>query len=173
MRSERLALAVVNGRDWPVGRENIQRFRETTVRSGNHVMWVIQGGRADPAPRREAPVAVPALPAIDRAALAGLPLPTLVELQLQARQLVAEIDAAVTLALASPSAHHDDDRAVGIKEAAEILGVSADFLYDDVPRRDGRGGRIKRWQELGGYREGRAIKFSLARLRDHVRNGGA
>jgi hypothetical protein len=163
MRIDRTALAIVSGQDRYVGRQEIQRFRETTVRSGpGQFMWVIQGGAA-PA-RRRPPVEVVAVPTWDviyrdPAVLAGLSLNTLAALVAQHGAVGGARAARVLAALAPSAATRAQPPALyTLAEFADAVKMTKGFLQ-----------KRRRWRKYGGFvdDDGR-VKFTHAALDKHL-----
>jgi hypothetical protein len=88
------------------------------------------------------------------------PIEALVRLRRAADYLRADLDAAIARAqVPAVVVSTEPDRAVGLKDAARLLGMSADYLY-------------RHWARLGGYRDNdRRVKFPLSELQRHIRSG--
>lgn len=103
----------------------------------------------------EQPEAFDSLPLLAQAAL-------LERVEVLAARLRVKLLAARTAAGPAPAAA--PDRAVGLKEASGLLGLSHDFLY-------------RHWKKLGGYKDddGR-VRFTMSniqrRLQHQARRGG-
>jgi hypothetical protein len=111
------------------------------------------------------PGAVPSLPdvVLDPTLVECLPRRTAIEYRRAIRRLDADLGARVAMAADSEQhldqAADDLDRAIGLAEAAHILGMEKRTLE-----------RRPMWQRLAGYKDvdGR-VKFRLADLRRHIR----
>jgi hypothetical protein len=107
----------------------------------------------------EPAVTIPSLPTLDREVLDRLPVDALIDLRAQLDHHCADVDAAVARRVAqhSVSAGAALDRALGIDEAAAMLGMSKDFVY-------------RRWPKLGGFKDDDGhVKFALSIVQRHIR----
>jgi hypothetical protein len=111
------------------------------------------------------PGTVPSLPdvVVDPTLVECLPRRTAIEYRRAIRRLDADLGARVAMAADSEQhldpAADDPDRAIGLAEAAHILGMEKRTLE-----------RKSMWQRLAGYKDvdGR-VKFRLADLHHHIR----
>ncbi len=117
-------------------------------RQDERTIWANSG----PVPPLEAVMAEPTL-------VGRLPRPVAIEYCRVTKRLVADLEAHIgTTDPAIADSAIDQDRAVGLTEASEILGMKRRTLE-----------RQSTWQQLGGYRDVDGhIKFRLVRLHRHL-----
>jgi hypothetical protein len=117
-------------------------------RQDEHKAWA----PVSPVPSLEAVVAEPTL-------VGRLPRPVAIEYCRVTKRLVADLEAHIgTSDPAIAASAIDQDRAIGLTEASEILGMKRRTLE-----------RRSMWQQLGGYRDVDGhIKFRLVLLHRHL-----
>ena len=88
------------------------------------------------------------------------PTDLILRLRRELSRVLADADLVIARRMTAAQAPRPSpDRAVGLEEAAGMLGMSKAWLQ-----------RKANWERVGGYRDAdRRIKFSLATLQDHIR----
>jgi hypothetical protein len=155
-RIERTPLVEINGLDIILDAADVDQLRACATYLGAGRWWLppFAGGSAV---RQSVPVTVPTLDALvsEPAIFDTLSAPTQAAVYVQVAALEARLRAQL-LAQRTAPAVAPRDHAVRIEEAAELLGMTLDFLY-------------RNWQKLGGYKDDDGhVKFALYAIQRHI-----